>query len=139
MSAFLVLLYSAGGVFELAGILSVAFDVRDDRRRAEEIAKRAAPRFGGGRLSGQAQSVFTHKINHSKDPLARAIYELEKQRQLTHSKVSEAAWELKHVKQQMLDILSGDLGRRKAGVILLVLGLVVSVGGNIPSVFYGRS
>jgi hypothetical protein len=139
MSAALVVVYTIGGLLELSGILTVAFDVRDDRRRAQEIANRVTPRFGGGRLSGPAQSVFTHKINHSKDPLARAIYELEKQRQLTNSKVSKAAWELEHVKQQMLDILSGDLSRRKVGVVLLVLGLVVSVGGNILSVFHGHS
>jgi hypothetical protein len=139
MSTALVLLCSIGGLLELVGILTVAFDLRADRRRAEAIANRPTPRFGCGRLSGPGQSVFTHTINHSKDPLARAIYELEQQRQATHSKLSEAAWELKHVKQQMLDILSGDLGRRKAGVVLLVLGLVISVGGNILSVLHGRS
>jgi hypothetical protein len=50
-----------------------------------------------------------------------------------HSKLEETAWEVKHVKAQMLEILSGDLGRRKLGVVLLLLGLIVSVSGNILS------
>jgi hypothetical protein len=106
-----ITLFIVGFLLQLAGIVLVVLDIRDDLRAAQEIQERPpdAPRevimstpqvehrIGGalgGLLGAQEQAIDTFRIFTA-------------------------------------ERLAGDLGRRILGVVLFVLGAVMSLAANI--------
>lgn len=131
MTACLTALYVIGGLLEGAGILTVVVEMRINRERERRLAQQARPSFsratstvhraaitaGQGRTSSRQSSDLAI--------VARSLKEFER--------ASVAAYESSLAMFQ--EIFAGRRTIAIWGVVLLLLGLAVSVAGNVLSLY----
>jgi hypothetical protein len=131
MLILLVALYALGGFLELLGVLTVALAIYEDRRSAAELRRRPEVRAA---TSPRSFGNSIHRMFEERhDPVGSAIRDARAASKTQHRNAIGLAQEARAQRDALLEILTGGTRLRVAGVGLLVLGLVVSVAGNIIS------
>src|SRR5256885_4463170 len=108
MIALVIGLYLLGGLLELAGVLAVAFDIRDDRRRAAAIADRPRVRVGTnwrefGRFHPRRQ------FEERDDPVGSARRDARATAQTQQRTAIRLAQEARAQRDALLEIVAGNV------------------------------
>lgn len=125
-----IALYLLGGGLELAGIGMVAFDIRDDRRRAFQLASRAPVRTAlNWRQFGQFSPM--RMFEKHRDPVESARRDAAAAAAAQQRTGMKLAEEARAQRDALLEILAGSMTRRKWGLWLLVAGVAIGTAANV--------
>jgi hypothetical protein len=130
MTVLVIALYLLAGLLELAGVLAVAFDIRDDRRRAIAIADRLPVRAGTnwrefGRFHPRRQ------FEERDDPAGSARRDARAAAQTQQRTAIRLAQEVRAQRDALLEILAGSVARRMWALTLLVSGIIIGTAANV--------
>jgi hypothetical protein len=125
-----IVLYLLGGILEVAGLSTVAYDIRDDRRRAAELGDR--PRVRAATNWRQFGSFSPARLfERHRDPLENARRDAAAAAAAQQRTAIDLAGEARAQRDALLEILAGSMTRRKVGFWLLVAGVVIGTAANV--------
>lgn len=134
MVPLVVAFYLLGGLLELLGIGLVVFDIRDDRRRAAELAGRPPVRAATNWRQFGSLSP-TRMFERHRDPIESARRDAAAAAGAQQRTAINLAGEARAQRDALLEILAGSITRRKWGVGLLVAGIVIGTIANVTAQF----
>ena len=147
------LLVLGGALLEAAGILLIAAEIRSDRQRALALASQGRPVLLSATIAGRSnvgadlttgrEPTLEERVDGLEVQVGALKMELAAQdealREEIREHVNRAATSIhrearladQYLRDFLTQLLTGDLGRRKLGVALLLVGLGVSTVGNV--------